>query len=67
MTDTNNLTPCQREVFDLLGKGRSREEIAQTIYRSVSAIDYHLAEIKRKLGLRTTAQVIALAAKGMNF
>lgn len=53
----------EREVLDLVHQGRSTKEIATELGLSARTVDIHRANIKRKLGLRTGAAVIASGAR----
>ncbi len=57
------LSPREREVLDLVHQGRSTKEIAGELGLSARTVDIHRANIKRKLGLRTAAAVIASGAR----
>lgn len=50
------------EVLQLLKSGKSTKEIATVLDVSVRTVDLHRARIKRKLGLRTGAELIAFAS-----
>ena len=50
------------EVLQLLKSGKSTKEIATVMDVSVRTVDLHRARIKRKLGLRTGAELIAFAS-----
>jgi DNA-binding NarL/FixJ family response regulator len=50
------------EVLQLLKSGKSTKEIARVMDVSVRTVDLHRARIKRKLGLRTGAELIAFAS-----
>jgi DNA-binding NarL/FixJ family response regulator len=49
------LTVREREVLPLVAEGRAAKEMAQILSISVKTIAFHRENIKRKLGLRTTA------------
>jgi DNA-binding NarL/FixJ family response regulator len=51
----------EKEVFRYIGKGLSSRNIAQTLGLSVRTIDVHRANIKRKLGTRTTSELLKYA------
>lgn len=50
------------EVLQLLKSGKSTKEIARVMDVSIRTVDLHRARIKRKLGLRTGAELIAFAS-----
>ncbi len=51
----------EKEVFRYIGKGLSSKNIAQTLGLSIRTIDVHRANIKRKLGTRTTSELLRYA------
>lgn len=55
-------SPREFEVLQLLKSGKSTKEIATVMDVSVRTVDLHRARIKRKLGLRTGAELIAFAS-----
>lgn len=56
------LTPREIEVLELLKSGRTTKEIASVLELSARTVDIHRANIKRKLRLRTGAELIAYAS-----
>lgn len=54
---TPNLSYRERQVYFLLGKGRSLKEIARALNVSHKTVSFHLQRLRQKLGLRTTAQL----------
>lgn len=56
------LTPREIEVLQLLKSGRTSKEIAASLALSTRTVDIHRANIKRKLHLRTGAELIAYAS-----
>ncbi|NCT97875.1 MAG: response regulator transcription factor [Comamonadaceae bacterium] len=54
-----SLTLREREVLDLVHQGKATKEIACALGLSARTVDIHRANIKRKLGLRSAAAVIA--------
>ena len=50
------------QVLELLRAGRTTKQIAATLDLSVRTVDIHRANLKRKLGLRTGAELIAFAS-----
>jgi DNA-binding NarL/FixJ family response regulator len=56
------LTPREIEVLQLLKSGRTTKEIASVLDLSIRTVDIHRANIKRKLRLRTGAELIAYAS-----
>lgn len=59
----SSLTLREREVLDLVQQGKATKEIASALGLSARTVDIHRANIKRKLGLRTAAAVIASGAR----
>jgi DNA-binding NarL/FixJ family response regulator len=57
------LTPRELEVFELVGKGMSSREIAATLAVGARTVTTHRDNIKRKLRLRHSVEVVAHAAR----
>ncbi len=55
------LTPREREVVQLIGEGRTIREIATRLFVSTQTIKSHRVNAMRKLGSRTTADLIRYA------
>jgi len=51
------LTAREREILQLIAEGRSAKEMAHVLKISVKTVAFHRENIKRKLGLRTTAEM----------
>lgn len=51
------LSTREREILQLIAEGRSAKEIAFVLTISVKTVAFHRDNIKRKLGLRTTAEL----------
>jgi DNA-binding NarL/FixJ family response regulator len=49
------------EVLEKIGRGKTTKEIAYSLELSPRTIDVHRASIKKKLGLRSGAEVVAFA------
>jgi len=60
--DPQSLSERELKVLELLKSGRSTKEIAHALDVSIRTVDIHRARIKRKLGLRTGAELIAFAS-----
>jgi non-specific serine/threonine protein kinase len=56
---TGTLTPREREVALLVGRGLTNRQIAQELSISTSTAGNHVAKILKKLGLRSRAQIAA--------
>ena len=57
------LTDREFEIFQLIGAGRSPKEIARQLHLSVKTVAVHNANIREKLKLKTTAQMIRFAVQ----
>jgi DNA-binding NarL/FixJ family response regulator len=63
---TTNLTERQRQILALLANGSSTKNIAKALNISMKTVEFHKANITRKLGVRTTSDLIRVAlASGM--
>jgi DNA-binding NarL/FixJ family response regulator len=63
---TTNLTDRQRQILALLANGSSTKNIAKALNISMKTVEFHKANITRKLGVRTTSDLIRVAlASGM--
>ena len=58
---SSKLTPRQQEVLQLLTKGLSTKEIADSMQVSTKAVEFHKGNITRRLGSRTTAELTRFA------
>lgn len=54
---TLRLSTREREVLQLIAEGRAAKEIAFRLSISIKTVAFHRENIKRKLGLRTTAEM----------
>ncbi len=57
-----NLTARERQVLELIGSGRSTREIADCLRVSVWTVASHRKRICAKLGVHTTAELVALSS-----
>jgi DNA-binding NarL/FixJ family response regulator len=57
------LSDREFEVFELLGEGISAREIAGRLHLSTKTVDAHRANIKSKLVIKTTSELISYAAR----
>ncbi len=55
------LSPRELEVLGMIAEGHTNSEIAQRLYLSVRTIESHRANIQRKTGRATRAELVALA------
>jgi DNA-binding NarL/FixJ family response regulator len=58
---TLHLSKRERETLQLIAKGGAEKEVAFMLNISVKTVGFHRQNIKRKLGLRTTAQLTKYA------
>ncbi|MBN2327012.1 MAG: response regulator transcription factor [Candidatus Omnitrophica bacterium] len=57
----NQLTRREIAIFELLGKGYRRHQIAQELKISVKTVSQHIENIKSKFNLKTTDEIYKLA------
>lgn len=57
------LTSREREVMKLLSEGHPNREVARVLHVSPRTIDSHRANIMRKLGITSNAELVQLAIK----
>lgn len=58
---TESLSMRELQVLELLGAGKTTKEIAFDLDLSARTVDIHRANIKKKLGLKSGAELIAFA------
>jgi DNA-binding NarL/FixJ family response regulator len=58
-TETEGLSPREREVLELLARGYLYKEIAEALHISVPTVNTHIRRIYEKLHVRSRSQAIA--------
>lgn len=58
---SSELTGREREILLLLTEGQSNRQIAQQLNISTKTVEYHKANLTRKLGVHTTADLVKFA------
>jgi len=58
-TETENLSPREREVLELLARGYLYKEIADSLHISVPTVNSHIRRIYEKLHVRSRSQAVA--------
>ncbi len=68
VADVGRLTPREREIFELLIRGHSNDEIATRLYIARRTVETHRQHIVKKLSARSIAEMVRIAAKhgGLN-
>ncbi|HET6917561.1 MAG TPA: LuxR C-terminal-related transcriptional regulator [Acidimicrobiales bacterium] len=51
VTGPSSLTPAERRVAELAAGGEGNREIAQMLFVSIKAVEYHMGNVLKKLGL----------------
>jgi DNA-binding CsgD family transcriptional regulator len=59
------LTPREREIIHHLAQGRSTAEISCHLYLSKSAVKFHVTNLLRKTGARSTRQLLAMVIEAL--
>ncbi|HKI49856.1 MAG TPA: response regulator transcription factor [Desulfobacteria bacterium] len=57
------LTLREREVLTLISEGKSRKEIAESLFISVHTVGHHRTNIMRKLQMKKTAELVKYAVR----
>jgi DNA-binding NarL/FixJ family response regulator len=57
------LSPRELQVLELLRAGKTTKQIAGILHLSTRTVDVHRANMKKKLGLRTGAELIVYASR----
>jgi DNA-binding CsgD family transcriptional regulator len=55
------LSPREREILQLVAEGKSTKEVAHVLSISEKTVAFHKDNLKRKLSLRTTAELTKYA------
>jgi DNA-binding NarL/FixJ family response regulator len=58
-----NLTKREKEVLDLIVKEYTNQEIAATLFLSLSTIEFHRTSMLQKLGVKNTAGLVRVAVQ----
>jgi DNA-binding NarL/FixJ family response regulator len=59
----SKLTDREFEIFEWVGRGASTQDIANRLHVSVKTIETHRMHIKTKLGIGTSTELVAFAAR----
>ena len=62
-TETDSLTPRQREVLQLFAEGHSAREVAKILGLSIRTAENHKARIMTRLGLASIAELVQYAIR----
>jgi len=57
------LTEREREVLVLLAQGKTYQEVANTLFISIKTVEFHRANLMRKLGLSNRAELTRFAVQ----
>ncbi len=60
-TNAPRLSPREREVATLIGRGLSNRQIADDLSISIATVERHVANIFNKLGVHSRSQVVIWA------
>jgi DNA-binding CsgD family transcriptional regulator len=53
----HGLTPREEQVAQLVASGASNKDVASTLFVNAKTVEYHLANVYRKLGIRTRTEL----------
>jgi len=62
-SSVERLSDREFEVFELIGRGQGSHEIAKQLFLSSKTVDAHRANIKKKLGLQSSWEMIRYAVR----
>ena len=62
LSPLDELSPREREVFDLVMRGLSNQAIGENLCISIKTVETHRSHINKKLDVHSTGQLIRLAA-----
>jgi DNA-binding NarL/FixJ family response regulator len=62
-TASDNLTPRQRQVLQLIAEGHSTKEIAHRLNLSVKTVETHRAQLMERLQIREIAGLVKYAIR----
>ena len=62
-SSAGGLSDREFEVFQLIGGGKSTREIAEQLHLSVKPVEVHRLNIKNKLALKTSSELIREAVR----
>lgn len=57
------LTPREHEIFDLLVRGTSNDEVANRLFIAYRTVETHRRHIMQKLGVRSIVDLVRIAAR----
>ena len=58
---SDNLTPREQEILDLIVYGNSNQQIADILSLSIKTVDWHRSNMMKKLGIHKTANLVRYA------
>jgi len=57
------LTPAERQIADLVARGKSNHEVASELYLSPKTVEWNLSKVYRKLMVRSRTELAAKLAR----
>jgi DNA-binding CsgD family transcriptional regulator/tetratricopeptide (TPR) repeat protein len=61
-SSAGSLSPREGEILELVRQGLTNDQIAQTLFLSVSTVKVHIRHIFEKLGVRTRTEAVAVTS-----